>query len=55
MPLVKCGEINIEYYDEGSGPPLLMIMGLGGQASSWGEPIMEGLRGSFRCIRMSNR
>lgn len=55
MAIAKCGDLNIEYYDEGSGPPLLMIMGLGGQASSWGEPIMEELRGAFRCIRMSNR
>lgn len=55
MPMAKCGEINLEYYDEGSGPPLLMIMGFGGQAASWGEPFMSGLRNSFRCIRFSNR
>ena len=34
MATVKVGELNIEYYVEGSGPPLLMIMGLGGQAAS---------------------
>lgn len=55
MPVAKCGEINLEYYDEGSGPPLLMIMGFGGQALSWGEPIMTELRGSFRTVRLSNR
>lgn len=55
MPVTKCGEINIEYYDEGSGTTLLMIMGYGGQALSWGEPIMAELRRSFRTVRLSNR
>ena len=55
MPVIKCGEIDIEYYDEGGGPPLLMIMGYAGQALSWGEPIMTELRKSFRTIRLSNR
>ncbi len=27
MPIAKVGDINIEYYVEGAGPPLLMIMG----------------------------
>ena len=31
MANIKVGEINIEYYVEGSGPPLLMIMGWVGQ------------------------
>lgn len=55
MPVAKCGEINLEYYDEGSGPPLLMIMGYGGQALLWGEPIMMELRTSFRTVSVSNR
>jgi len=37
MAIAKAGDIKMEYYVEGSGPPLLMIMGLGGQASSWGR------------------
>ena len=55
MPKVKAGEINLEYYIEGSGPPLLMIMGFSGQASSWGEPFLEALRPHFSVIRFSNR
>ncbi len=55
MPLAKVGDINIEYYVEGSGPPLLMIMGWGGQAKSWGEPFLERLRPHFQTIRLSNR
>ncbi len=55
MPIAKVGEIKVEYYVEGEGPPLLMIMGLGGQASSWGEPFLEGLRPHFQVVRFSNR
>jgi 3-oxoadipate enol-lactonase len=55
MSTVKAGDLNMEYYIEGSGAPLLMIMGLGGQASSWGEPLLEGLQQHFSTIRFSNR
>jgi len=55
MSTIKAGEINLEYYVEGAGPPLLMIMGFAGQANSWGEPIMDRLRERFTCIRFSNR
>jgi 3-oxoadipate enol-lactonase len=55
MAMIKGGDLNVEYYIEGSGPPLLMIMGLGGQASSWGEPLLEGLQQRFSMIRFSNR
>src|SRR3972149_8380942 len=55
MAMVKVGEINIEYYVEGAGPPLLMIMGLGGQAASWGEPFLEQIRPHFQLVRFSNR
>ncbi len=55
MPMAKVGDINMEYYVEGTGPPLLMIMGLGGQAKSWGEPFLDGLRTHFQIIRFSNR
>ena len=55
MPTIKAGEVNLEYYVEGDGPPLLMVMGFAGQANSWGEPIMSRLRERFTCIRFSNR
>jgi pimeloyl-ACP methyl ester carboxylesterase len=55
MTMIKVGDLNFEYYVEGSGPPLLMIMGMGGQASSWGEPFLEKLRPHFKIIRFSNR
>lgn len=55
MPLSKCGDINLEYYDESDGPPLLMIRGLGAQATTWGEPVLAPLRERVRVIRLSNR
>jgi pimeloyl-ACP methyl ester carboxylesterase len=55
MSMVKVGDLSMEYYVEGSGPPLLIIMGLGGQSSSWGEPILVGLQKQFTTIRFSNR
>lgn len=55
MAIAKCGDINLEYYDEGEGPPLLMIRGLGAQCTTWGEPFLAPLRERFRVIRFSNR
>ena len=55
MSITKAGDIHLEYYVEGSGPPLLMIMGFAGSASSWGDPFLESLRSHFTCIRFSNR
>ncbi len=55
MPLAKVGDINMEYYVEGDGPPLLMIQGFGLSAHSWGEPFLAELRPHFQVIRFSNR
>ena len=55
MSIARVGDINIEYYVEGAGPPLLLIIGLGGQASTWGERFLELLRPHFQVVRFSNR
>ncbi len=55
MPIAQLNDAAIEYYVEGEGPPLLMIMGLGGQASSWGQPFLTVLQKHFTTIRLSNR
>jgi 3-oxoadipate enol-lactonase len=55
MPSIKAGDINLEYYVEGSGPPLLMIMGFSGSATSWGQPFVDELNKHFTTIRFSNR
>ncbi len=55
MPIAKVGDINMEYYVEGKGPPLLMINGFGLSAHTWGEPFLAQLRSHLRVIRFSNR
>lgn len=55
MPTARVDDISIEYYVEGAGPPLLMIMGWIGHANFWGKPFLERLRPHFRIIRFSNR
>jgi pimeloyl-ACP methyl ester carboxylesterase len=55
MPIARAGDINLEYYVEGSGTPLLMIRGFSSSAAAWGGPFLKRLRGVFSCIRFSNR
>src|SRR5262249_28640308 len=53
--LVKVGEIELDYDRGGSGPPLLLIMGMGGTALHWGEPFLELLREDFDVIAYDHR
>jgi pimeloyl-ACP methyl ester carboxylesterase len=53
--MTKVGDLNFEYYVEGSGPPLLMISGFSAQASGWNEPFVRRLQAQFRTIRFSHR
>jgi len=55
MPMMSVGDINIEYYLEGDGPPLLMIHGFGMSAHDWDDRFLEELRRHFRLVRFSNR
>jgi len=55
VPIARVGDINIEYYVEGDGPPLLLIQGFSMSASAWGEPFLAELRPHFQVIRFSNR
>jgi 3-oxoadipate enol-lactonase len=55
MPVVSAGEVELSYERSGSGPPLLMIMGMGGTALSWGEPFLESLRQDFETIVYDHR
>ncbi len=55
MPTASAGEINLEYYTEGSGPPLLLVMGFAGSAHSWGQPFIDLLAKNFTVTRLSNR
>jgi len=55
MPVVSAGEVELSYERNGSGPPLLLIMGATGTALSWGEPFLDALRQDFETIVYDNR
>jgi 3-oxoadipate enol-lactonase len=55
MAIVKVGEIELDCERSGSGPPLLMIMGMSGTALHWGEPFLSALRESFEVLTYDHR
>jgi 3-oxoadipate enol-lactonase len=55
MPAKKVRDTELEYFLEGRGAPLLLLMGIGGDATSWGEPFLDVLRPYFQLVRISNR
>jgi len=56
MPSASCNGIDMEYEITGSGEPLLLVMGLGGQLSEWPPDFIEQLAGNgFQVIRPDNR
>ena len=56
MPSVSANGLTLEYERAGSGPPMLLVMGLGAQLTSWPPELIEALvaRG-FDVIRIRNR
>ncbi|GIW72778.1 MAG: alpha/beta hydrolase [Planctomycetota bacterium] len=54
MPYARANGIRLHYVQEGSGPDLLLIMGLGASHLAW-EPLVELLRPHFRLTRFDNR
>jgi pimeloyl-ACP methyl ester carboxylesterase len=56
MPSVEANGITIEYNTVGSGEPLLLIMGLGGQLTDWDSGFVEHLgEQGFQVIIYDNR
>jgi pimeloyl-ACP methyl ester carboxylesterase len=56
MASVQANGITIEYEEQGSGDPLLLVMGLGGQLIDWPPSMVELLvDAGFRVIRFDNR
>lgn len=56
MPTAPANGIDIEYEDEGTGPPILFVMGLGGQLVDWPDDFIAMFReAGFRTIRFDNR
>lgn len=55
MTTIGVGEIVLDYERGGSGPPLLMIMGMSGTSLSWGEPFLEAMQRDFDVIAYDHR
>jgi 3-oxoadipate enol-lactonase len=55
VPLVRAGDISLDCERSGSGPPLLMIMGMSGTALHWGEPFLQALQSDFETITYDHR
>jgi pimeloyl-ACP methyl ester carboxylesterase len=55
MTLVKVGDIELSYERSGSGPPLLLIMGMSGTLYHWGDALLEPLRRDFDTIVYDHR
>src|SRR5450759_3672124 len=51
----RVGDIELSHQRSGSGPPLLMIMGMSGTALHWGEPFLEAVRSAFEVIVYDHR
>ena len=55
MPKVEVNTMNIYYEIYGTGPPLLMILGLGANITWWGKYFIKGLANHFKVILFDNR
>jgi pimeloyl-ACP methyl ester carboxylesterase len=56
MASVQANGITIEYEHQGSGEPLLLVMGLGGQLTDWPQEFVDLIAGQgFQVIRLDNR
>jgi 3-oxoadipate enol-lactonase len=55
MSLVRVGEIELSYERAGSGPPLLMIMGMSGTFDHWNAEFLADLRRDFETIVYDHR
>lgn len=55
MALARVGEIELSYERAGSGPPLLMIMGMSGTFDHWNADFLAYLRQDFETIVYDHR
>ncbi len=55
MPIADIGGVKLSYERSGSGPPLLLVMGMSGTFSHWAEPFLDGLRSDFEVIVYDHR
>ena len=54
MPKVDIGDAEIHYEEAGSGPPLMLVPGLGGNGSFWANQVAA-FKGDFRVIIHDHR
>src|SRR5437762_14117935 len=54
MPRVSIGDAEIYYEEAGQGEPLLLVPGLSGQGSFWGQQV-EAFKRDFRVIIHDHR
>lgn len=55
MPVIRAGEVDLDYERRGEGPPLLLIMGMSGTRHHWGEPFLRLLADDFELIAYDHR
>lgn len=55
MPLAHAGDIELDYERRGSGPPLLLIMGMSGTRAHWSERFLGLLARDFEVIAYDHR
>jgi pimeloyl-ACP methyl ester carboxylesterase len=55
MKKTRAGNVDLAWYERGSGTPVLCIMGLGSRAAHWNEDFMAALAPHHRLITFDNR
>jgi 3-oxoadipate enol-lactonase len=55
MPSARIRSVNLAYYVDGGGPPVLCIMGLGGRGTDWNPAFVGAMAPRFEMIRFDNR
>ncbi|MFW9937801.1 MAG: alpha/beta fold hydrolase [Candidatus Thorarchaeota archaeon] len=55
MPKIKINDIKMYYEIYGQGPPLLMIMGIGGNTDYWPSRFIDKISENFKVIIFDNR
>lgn len=54
MAIVRVGDLELYYEEHGSGEPVLLIQGFGGNTVAWG-PLIPALAARYRVIAFDNR
>jgi pimeloyl-ACP methyl ester carboxylesterase len=55
MPEIRLNDVTLHYDVNGSGDPLLMVMGLGSSSATWSPELIAQLARTFRVVSFDNR